>query len=92
MYARSAEARIPVVAGSILPYNTATPEQNQRMRQVNDWIRRQAGVTFADTRAAVAASGNPDALFDSPDGLHPSASGYHRMADVLAVALQRVLR
>lgn len=92
MYARSADAGIPVVAGSIVPFNTATPEQNQRMRQVNDWIRRQPGVTFADTRAAVAASGNPDALFESPDGLHPSPGGYRRMADVIGAALQRVLR
>jgi lysophospholipase L1-like esterase len=91
MYARAAEARIPVVAGSIIPFNTATPEQNQRMRQVNDWIRRQAQVTFVDTRAAVAASENPDMLFESSDGLHPTAQGYRRMAEVIGPALQRVL-
>jgi hypothetical protein len=60
-----------VVAGSIIPFNTATPAQNQRMRQVNDWIGRQPNVTFADTRAAVAASGNPDALFESPTACTP---------------------
>lgn len=90
MYARAAELGIPVVAGSIIPFNTATPEQNQRMRQVNDWIRRQPKVTFVDTRAAVAASGQPDLLFESPDGLHPSAAGYRRMAEVIDQALQRL--
>jgi lysophospholipase L1-like esterase len=66
MYARAAEARILIVAGSIVPYNTATVEQNTRMRQINEWIRRQPGVEFADTRAAVAAPGRPDTLFESP--------------------------
>jgi lysophospholipase L1-like esterase len=91
MYARAAQAGIPVVAGSIVPFNTATAEQNQRMRQVNDWIRQQPQVTFADTRAAVAASGNPDMLLESRDGLHPTAAGYRRMADVIDAALQRIL-
>src|SRR5262245_45065534 len=44
MYTRAAEARIVVVAGSIVPYNTATSEQNSRMRQINDWIRHQPGL------------------------------------------------
>ena len=92
MYARAAEARISVVAGSILPYNTATPEQNARMRRINDWIRRQPGIAFADTRTAVAASDDPDRLFDSSDGLHPTPAGYRRMADAIRPALEQVLR
>jgi len=92
MYTRAAEARIPVLAGSIIPYNTATPEQNARMRQINDWIRRQAAVAFVDTRSSVAASDNPDRLFESPDGLHPSPTGYRRMAEAIAAALERHLR
>ncbi len=91
MYRRAIDAGISVVAGSIIPFNTATPEQNHRMRQVNDWIRRQPHVSFVDTRAAVAASGNPDALLESPDGLHPGPAGYHRMADAIIAGLQRVL-
>jgi lysophospholipase L1-like esterase len=91
MYARAAKVDIPVVAGSIIPFNTATAEQNQRMRRVNDWIRGQPDVTFADTRAAVAASGNPDRLFESADDLHPTPAGYRRMAEVIERALQRIL-
>lgn len=91
MYDRAADAGIRVVAGTIIPYNTATPDQNARMHAVNAWIRRQAdtdpNIGFVDTRAAAAASGDPDRLFESPDGLHPSPEGYRRMAD----AVQRVL-
>jgi lysophospholipase L1-like esterase len=96
MYDRAAELGIPVVAGSIIPYNTATPDQNARMRAVNDWIRREAGrdpnVTFCDTRAAAADPANPDRLASSPDELHPSASGYRAMADALGPVIEAVLR
>jgi lysophospholipase L1-like esterase len=92
MYARAATAGIRVVAGSILPFNTATPGQNGRMRHINDWIRRLPGILFVDTRAAVAMAGSPDVLFESPDGLHPTAAGYRRMADVIRPALEQGLR
>ena len=96
MYERATRVSIRVVAGTILPYNTATSEQNSRMREINEWIRRFAtdtkNVDFADTRAAVAASGGPDRLSESPDGLHPSPDGYRRMAEAIQPALARVVR
>jgi acyl-CoA thioesterase-1 len=91
MYAGASRAGIRIVAGSIIPYDTATPDQNTRMRQINDWIRRQSGIAFVDTRAAVAASDNADRLFDSPDGLHPTPAGYRRMADAIRPVLERVV-
>jgi lysophospholipase L1-like esterase len=89
-------AKISVVAGSIIPYNTATPEQNARMRAVNGWIRdyaarHEGSVTFCDTRAAVAEPGQPDRLVSSPDDLHPSPNGYRLMADALEPAIRTAL-
>jgi lysophospholipase L1-like esterase len=92
MYALASRAGIAIVAGSIIPYNTATPEHNARMQQINDWIRGQAGLAFVDTRAAVAASNDPDRLLDSTDGLHPTAAGYRRMAGAIQPILERVVR
>jgi lysophospholipase L1-like esterase len=87
MYKRAHAAGIRVVAGTIIPYNTATADQNARMREINDWIRSQAradpGVIFVDTRAAVAAENDGDKLASSPDGLHPDAAGYRRMASAI---------
>jgi lysophospholipase L1-like esterase len=95
MYDRARAAGIPVVAGTIIPYNTATAEQNARMRVINEWIRGRAAadpnVDFVDTRAAAAAPADPDRLFDSPDDLHPSPAGYRRMADAIGPVLEAVL-
>jgi lysophospholipase L1-like esterase len=94
MYRRAREAGIKVIAGSIIPYNTATADQNARMHQINEWIRSQAsamGVRFVDTRAAVSSSDGPDQLTGSPDGLHPDAPGYRRMAEALAPAIEELV-
>jgi acyl-CoA thioesterase I len=95
MYVAAHAARIQVVAGTIIPFDTATAEQNARMHAVNAWIRdysgRHDGVTFCDARAAVAAPGQADRLVSSPDGLHPSPDGYMRMAAALEPSIRAAL-
>lgn len=95
MYRRAGECGIALVAGAILPYNSATPDQNARMREINAWIRartlRGRRMAFVDTRAAVAARDDPDRLAASLDGMHPDVDGYRRMADAIARALVRAI-
>jgi len=96
MYTAARAAKITVVAGTIIPFNIASPDQNARMHAVNDWIRDYAArhensVVFCDTRAAVSAPGKPDRLVSSPDDLHPSPDGYKRMATALEPAITLAL-
>jgi lysophospholipase L1-like esterase len=93
MYDAARAAGIVVVAGSLIPYNVATADQNARMHAVNDWVRgyaarHPASIVFCDTRAAVAAPGQPDRLLSSPDDLHPTPDGYKRMAAALEPAIK----
>jgi lysophospholipase L1-like esterase len=95
MYDAARAARILVVAGTILPYNTASADANARMQAVNEWIRAYAAahddVVACETRGAVAAEGDPDRLASSSDDLHPSPEGYRLIADALEPAITRAL-
>ena len=94
MYRRGRETGIRMIAGTIVPFNTATPEQNASMRTVNSWILRQAIpglLETVDTRAAVAAPRNPDRLSETADQLHPSPAGYRAMADAIRRGVEHIL-
>ena len=88
MYKRAHDAGIRVVAGTIIPYNTATADQNARMRDdqrldPHPGARRPRRHRRRHPRRRRRA-GQPDKLASSPDGLHPDAAGYRKMADAIA--------
>ncbi|MGE5837487.1 MAG: membrane dipeptidase [Acidobacteriota bacterium] len=95
MYDRAAAAGIPVIAGSIVPYNTATADANRKMHEINAWIAAQAArdhnVFAVDTRAAAAARDDADRLAASPDGLHPDVEGYRAMAEAIMPGVLKAL-
>lgn len=96
LYDSARGAGIAVVAGTILPYNTATGAQHRARRAVNAWIREYTAahpdVIYCDTCGAVAMPGRPDRLISSPDDLHPSVDGYRLMALALEPAIRRALQ
>ena len=96
MYERASRAGITVVAGTIIPYNTATAEQNAKMHAINAWICRHAesdaGIAVVDTRAAVAMPDNPDTLSETADQLHPTVAGYRAMAEAIRPVIERLTR
>ena len=96
MYAAARAAKIAVVAGSIIPYNTATADQNHAMRAVNGWIREQADAHAASWSSVTRGRqsphrAQPDRLVSSPDDLHPSPEGYKLMAAALEPAIVAAL-
>ncbi len=92
IYAAAAEQGIPVMACTIIPYNSMSPTVLERMRQVNGWIQRhsrEAGLGFCDLFSVVEDPAQPGNLISSPDGLHPDVEGYRRMGEAVADALEK---
>ncbi len=90
MYARAQELGIAVVAGTVIPYNVARAAENQEIHELNDWIR-QLPIPVCDFHKAVQDVHDQDHLRQSPDGLHPTPQGYHRMAVALRPVLAEAL-
>ncbi len=91
MYSGAMNAGIRVVAATVLPYNTMAQREAESIRELNQWVRREARelkILFCDTNAAVADPADPDRLRGSPDGLHPDVSGYRAMGERLARTIE----
>ena len=95
MYSQAQEGKLSVVAGSILPYNTSSEEQQAKIAELNSWIKKTAEsrdfMAFCDTNRAVRNPENVHQLLESPDGLHPNAEGYRKMAVALMPVISSLL-
>ncbi len=93
MYQLSKEQGVPVVACTIIPYNGMSPAIFERMREVNEWIRkysREAGLGFCDLFSVMEDPNRSGNLLSTPDGLHPDVDGYRRMGEAVADALEKL--
>ena len=92
MYDAARAAQASSCAGTHHPFQhreRRSERTDARGQRLDPRVRRESrsGVVFCDTRAAVAAPGQPDRLVSSPDDLHPSPDGYRRMAIALEPAI-----
>lgn len=87
IYEKAIAARITLLTATVLPYNTASVNESEAIRNINSWIRDTAsrlGALFCDTNQVTRNPSNPNRLLTSPDGLHPDASGYRKMGEAIA--------
>ena len=93
MYKEVEGKGIMPVAATVLPFNSATPDQEKAIEELNEWIRKAADkmrMPIADLYAAVDNPKNHGHLEDSPDGLHPSVGGYRKMGLALIDAIDPI--
>ena len=78
MYRRALGQGIRVVAGSIVPYNTATADQNARMHAINDWIRTTAEPRGRNLLGRYAPGGGRAGQHRSPGFVAGRSASRHR--------------
>jgi len=94
MYSMATQADIIPVSCTVLPYNTMGAKEAEVRRKLNAWIEsesRRLGIPFTDTAEAASDPRNRDMLAGSPDGHHPDAAGYRKMADAIARTIEDCL-
>lgn len=92
MYEFAISKKVKVVACTILPYNFATPEAQEKIKKVNEWIRSYAeekGLLFCDTFSVESSPEKTGKLISTVDGIHPDVDGYRRMGEAIMKVLEK---
>ncbi|MCA9395686.1 MAG: SGNH/GDSL hydrolase family protein [Candidatus Omnitrophica bacterium] len=94
LYGELASERLPFIACSILPYNSAGFYQTRKIQTVNQWIRKRAsewGGYFCDTYRAVEDPKHPGKLISTMDGLHPDTKAHQLLAETIEQCIESSL-
>lgn len=82
---------VPLMACTILPYNTISDYNLRRLKEVNAWIRKRTlelGLAYCDLYSEMDNPDRPGTLISSADGIHPDVKGYRRMGEAVAECLR----
>jgi len=93
MYQQAQGKGIMPVAATVLPFDTATPEEAKAIDALNEWIKKAADkfrIPLADLNASVRDTKDPHKLNGSPDGIHPDIGGYRKMGLDLIAAIDPI--
>jgi len=95
MYQQAQGKGVMPVAATVLPFDTATPEQAKAIDALNGWIKKASDkfrIPLADLNASVRDANDPHKLNGTPDGLHPDIGGYRKMGMDLVDAIDPTQR
>ncbi len=93
MYQQAQGKGIMPVAATVLPFDSATPEQASAIDALNGWIQKASDkfrIPLADLNASVRDANNPHKLNGTTDGLHPDIGGYRKMGMDLIAAIDPI--
>ena len=93
MYKEIKRQDIIPIAASVLPFDSATPDQSAQIQRLNRWIKDAAdklNIPYVDLHSVVADAQNADRLNGSADGIHPDVGGYRQIGQALAKEIDRL--
>lgn len=91
IYDKAQALKIRIAACTILPFDGMEKSTFHEMQKANRWIKENAeaqNFIFCDTFGLLEDPAHPGRLIESPDGYHPSAAGYQKMGELIAVKLE----
>lgn len=93
IYEKAAQVNARLLICTILPLDILSPEQKDKVRTLNAWLKKTAHekkAGFCDTYTALEDPQRPGFLSGTPDGIHPDVDGYKKMGMAIAQAIEKM--